>query len=349
MSPTVIDGERGVSDVATPPKINRRHGAYLIGGAALVLAAVIMMPKAEKKIDEAPPPVINGGGTLEPGKAPPSTQPQQPPPPSTQAQYTTAERRTEPQKDPMDEARKAYPFGQKDQQQTVSQPATRTPVSAVQPVSAAAVQETGMAARLRPTVLSGVKASVLPHPEMLITEGTLIPCVLTTAMSSDAPGFVTCKTPYSTAGTTGTVDLLPAGTKMFGEYDHQIARGQERIFVRWDRAETPNHVIIDLASPGADALGRAGFAGQVDTHFWERFGASLLITAINGAVSMGQSALSKDGSTNLSFNGASSTADTALRESVNIPTTIRKNQGEMVSVMVARDLDFSDVYHLSLQ
>lgn len=41
-------------------------------------------------------------------------------------------------------------------------------------------------------------------------------------------------------------------------------------------------------------------------------------------------------------------ANTALENSINIPPTLRKNQGDSVSVFVAQDLDFSAVYRLRL-
>jgi len=38
----------------------------------------------------------------------------------------------------------------------------------------------------------------------------------------------------------------------------------------------------------------------------------------------------------------------AMRQAGNIPPTLYKNQGEHVSVFVARDIDFSNSYQLSL-
>jgi hypothetical protein len=69
-------------------------------------------------------------------------------------------------------------------------------------------------------------------------------------------------------GTTGTVDLLPRGTKVFGEYRNEMRPGQDRIFVAWDRAETPDHVLINLGSPRADSLGRSGFDGRRRGTIW---------------------------------------------------------------------------------
>lgn len=41
-----------------------------------------------------------------------------------------------------------------------------------------------------------------------------------------------------------------------------------------------------------------------------------------------------------------SLAQTELENTIDVPVILRKNQGEEVSVMVARDLDFSGVYRL---
>jgi type IV secretion system protein VirB10 len=218
--------------------------------------------------------------------------------------------------------------------------------------NAAGGQETALSNRLKPTVLSGSKARLLPHPDMVVTQGTVIPCILQTAIDSQLVGFIKCVLPQSVRGTTGNVVLLDRGTIVVGEIQAGLAQGQNRVFVLWVRAETPDHVIIEVGSPGTDELGRAGLPGGVNNHFWERFGGAILLSVVQGGLNAGTAlaANSGSGSGGTYFNSfqsnSSNVADTALRASINIPPTLEKNQGDVIGIFVAHDMDFSDVYGL---
>ena len=140
--------------------------------------------------------------------------------------------------------------------QNIATPAT--PATSSQPVPGASgtsnpSQSLGpdnspLAARLKPTLLEGEQASVLKNPDMVITEGTMIPCVLQTAIDSQLPGLVTCVVPIDIRGTTGNIVLLDRGTRIVGQIESGLLQGQNRVFVDWTRAETPDHVIVTLDS-----------------------------------------------------------------------------------------------------
>jgi len=215
-----------------------------------------------------------------------------------------------------------------------------------EPVAPGATGPNELAARLQATPISSVTANVLRHQPYLLTEGTVIGCVLQTAMDSTLPGFVTCIIPQDVIGKTG-ITLLDRGTKVVGEFHGGMQQGQNRLFVLWTRAETPTGVIINLDSPAADPLGRSGFDGEVDAHFWARFGGALLLSLVQGGIQAGTAAVSPSGSSYIQTGNVSSVAGDALNSSVNIRPTLRKNQGELVSIFVARDLDFSTVYRVS--
>jgi type IV secretion system protein VirB10 len=217
-----------------------------------------------------------------------------------------------------------------------------------------------LAARLKPTVMDGEQASVLQNPDMVITEGTMIPCVLQTAIDSTLPGLVTCMVPIDIRGSTGNVVLLDRGTKIVGQIQTGLLQGQNRVFVDWTRAETPDHVIVTLDSPGSDELGRAGLAGAVNNHFWERFGGALMLTLVQGGLDAATIEAAGQGNSNsttqqagLGFvyaaqSNGQSVANTALENTINIAPTLSKNQGDTVSLIVAHDLDFSNVYELQV-
>lgn len=200
-----------------------------------------------------------------------------------------------------------------------------------------------LAARLQPTRLAGAAAAVLRDQPYLLTTGHILPCILQTAMDSTLPGLVACVIPQDVRGKTG-LTLLDRGTRVVGEFQGGVRQGQARLFVAWSRAETPQGVVIDLASPAADPLGRAGLEGDVDRHFWQRFGGALLLSMVQGVIQAGNTALARDGTTSIDTGDTQGVIAETLRNTINIPPTVRKNQGELVSIFVARDLDFSDIY-----
>ncbi len=217
-----------------------------------------------------------------------------------------------------------------------------------------------LAARLAPTALEGEKATVLQNPGMVITEGTIIPCILQTAINSELPGLVTCVVPMDIRGSTGDVVLLDRGTKIVGQIESGLMQGQDRVFVDWTRAETPDHVIVTLDSPGTDELGRSGLPGAVDNHFWQRFGGAIMLTLVQGGLNAATIEAAGQGGANSSTQQAGAgfvyagqsngqqIANTALENSINIAPTLSKNQGDTVSLIVAHDLDFSSVYQLQV-
>jgi len=85
--------------------------------------------------------------------------------------------------------------------------------------------------KLKPTPLEGVRASRLPNRNLLVTQGTAIPCVLETAMSSDVPGFVSCVVSRDVMSDSGNVVLMEKGTQIVGEYRGDVRRGSQRLFV----------------------------------------------------------------------------------------------------------------------
>lgn len=191
------------------------------------------------------------------------------------------------------------------------------------------------------------RATVLPDRNFLITAGTLLPCTLQTALDSSVPGYTTCVIPRDIYSDNGRVVLMEKGTRVIGEYQGGLRRGQYRLFILWTRAVTPRGIAIDLKSPASDALGRAGVTGGVETFFWERFGAALLFSIVDDATFIAGQAITDDADDVVRV--PSEASSTILEESRNIRPVLRKNQGEEVGVFVAQDFNFADVYDVQLK
>jgi type IV secretion system protein VirB10 len=203
-----------------------------------------------------------------------------------------------------------------------------------------------VAAILRPTKLEGASASRFPNRTLMLASGKLIDCTLDTAISTVVAGMTKCTLPRNVVSEDGKVVLLERGTELTGEYRSALGNGQARLGIVWARAKTPRGVIIELSSPATDALGRGGVEGFVDNHFWQRYGAAILLSSLDDAMTL---AVSRASSNQIyvptaTTNTGQTAAAVALQADIQIPPTIVVNQGEHVAVFVARDLDFRPVY-----
>ena len=202
-----------------------------------------------------------------------------------------------------------------------------------------------MASLLKPTLTPAVRARLLPTQRFLLPKGAFIDCTLETAIDSTLPGMTTCITATDTFSVDGDVVLLERGSKLVGETQGDVRQGSARVFVLWSEARTPAGIVVPLASPGTDELGRSGLPGQVNNHFWDRFGAAILISILDGAV---QSGVRNTGNGTVIVDPSASTGvmTEVLKNTVNIPPTVVKQNGDRIQVLVARDLDFRSVYEL---
>lgn len=204
---------------------------------------------------------------------------------------------------------------------------------------------------LSPASLSGSSAVRMKNRDLIITKGNVIDCVLETKFNSTVVGMLSCTVTRNIYGASGRVVLIDRGSKVTGEYKGGLMQGQNRVFILWNRIETPKGVIIDINSPAAGALGEAGVAGRVDSKFWKRFGGAMLVSLVNdfGKAISERAAEEAIGGTVRLENTSQSAEDmaaTALEQSINIPPSLVKHQGDRLSIFVARDVWFGDVYDL---
>ena len=207
--------------------------------------------------------------------------------------------------------------------------------------------EDSLTALLRPGAVAPARAQILSSQLFVLPKGAFIDCTLETAIDSTLPGMTTCVTATDTFGVDGKVVLLERGSKLIGETRGEVQNGSARVFVLWTEARTPTGVLVPLDSPGTDELGRSGLPGEVNRHFWDRFGAAILVSVIDGAVQAAAQS-SNRGAGAIIYNPSTSqdALTDVLKGTINIAPTITKQHGDRIQILVARDLDFRTVYEL---
>ncbi|MQX41788.1 conjugal transfer protein TrbI [Sinorhizobium meliloti] len=202
------------------------------------------------------------------------------------------------------------------------------------------------------------KARQIERIDAMIPEGTLIPGILETAINSDLPGQIRAITSQDVYSFDGRRVLIPTGTRLIGEYQSEVTRGQKRIFVIWTRLIRDDGVSVRLNSIGTDSLGRSGLTGHVDNKWRERFGSAIMLSVVGAGASFltGYGSDEAFGDNNSEAQRGeelaretiaetfSDMANQALSENLRIPPTISVSQGERIFVYARQDLDFSAMY-----
>lgn len=170
----------------------------------------------------------------------------------------------------------------------------------------------------------------------------MIPAALITGIRSDLPGQITAQVTQNVYDSpTGSLLLIPQGTRMIGEYDAGVTLGQRRVLLVWTRLVFPDGRSLVLErQPGADTAGYAGLEGRVDHHWANVLRAAGLSTllAIGAELAVDEEdrlpRAIRDGA-----EGAITEAGQRMVErELEVPPTLAIRPGFPVRVLVTRDL-----------
>ena len=209
------------------------------------------------------------------------------------------------------------------------------------------------AAQAAPTRYDAVSQRTAP-PTLALRAGTVIPAALVTGLNSDLPGTVVAQVTRNVYDSAAQRDVLvPAGTRLVGEYDDQIAYGQNRALVAWTRMLFPDGTSVEVPGlPSTDRQGYAGMRDDVDRHYGRVFGSAVLLAAVGVGVEL--AAPDRGG-----FNATPSPQEVAsrqvalelsrvatevVRRGLDVQPTLRVAPGYRFYVLLARDLPFAAPY-----
>jgi len=186
-----------------------------------------------------------------------------------------------------------------------------------------------------------------PESPWEVKAGTVIPAALITALNSDLPGEVIAQVTEPVYDhVTGRTVLIPQGSRLIGQYDSQIAYGQQRALIAWMRIIMPDGRSINIGSmSGADLTGAAGLQDRVDDHWGQLARGILLSTVFSVGAASAQDASARS-SGSLVLNSAGSGVSTEAQEvgeqvtarDLNRQPTIKVRAGWPVMVLVNKDM-----------
>jgi type IV secretion system protein VirB10 len=154
---------------------------------------------------------------------------------------------------------------------------------------------------------------------------------------------------------TGKYLLIPQGSRLVGSYSSEVAYGQSRVLVGWQRIVFPDGKALDIGSmPGADSAGYSGFYDQVNNHYLRIFGSAIMMSGVVAGISLSQD--NNSTSTSINQQKAGDVMSAALgqqlgqvtaemiRKDMNISPTLEIRPGYRFNIIVTKDLTFEKPY-----
>ena len=177
----------------------------------------------------------------------------------------------------------------------------------------------------------------------VIQAGTVIPAALITGIKSDLPGEITAQVTENVSDSpTGKFLLVPQGARLIGQYDSQVAFGQSRVLLVWNRIVMPNGTSIVLERlQGADTEGYSGLEDDVDYHWKQLFKAALLSTLLGVGTEIGSTNNENEIAKAIRQSAQGTASDVGqqiVRRQLNIQPTLTIRPGFPVRVIVNHDL-----------
>lgn len=195
-------------------------------------------------------------------------------------------------------------------------------------------------------------------PDLYVPENRAIPCALTRRFVSDVAGKLECVLTEDVYSASGNTRLIDKGTVAHLDYKTgTLMHGQGRAFLIVSKLRTRQPPYLDIPLGGesgvAGELGEAGVAGWIDDHYFKRFSGALMVGMIPDVMAgISNNAVNKDRNTDYTQNSREAFAEMAketLKNSINIPPTLYKNQGEIITLITHQDIDFSSIYQLKMK
>ena len=185
-----------------------------------------------------------------------------------------------------------------------------------------------------------------PAGRHLLLAQTVIPAALISAVSSDLPGPVSAQVTRNVHDSlTGRVILIPQGARLIGRYDSQVAFGQTRVLLVWDRVIFPDGRSLQLDQlVAADSQGRSGLADRTDAH-WGAMAKAALLSSVLGV----GAALGSDDDSDVARalrqgvqDTVNQTGQQVVRKQLDVQPTLTLRPGLPVTILVTRDIVFDD-------